>query len=419
MGLPLAVDYDRKSFEEISSSDLSVISGGVFKLAKSQPENFLDQLSWDLSDDPEDLFSGEFAQGPAACFHSRIWMESWLKTLGSCKRKSIQFATGKMGGRVIVAIPLTVIPGQFVTCVEFAGQHVSDYNTPLVHHDLAPYLSQTMISAMMQQIAKLFPDADCVDFRKLLLSSPPVSKDGVRWSEDAELTHICVLTGNWEHDLSQFIGKSTRKSLRKKFRKLETFGAVEFEEITVQDRRHYAGEKLIEWKARQLKDLGAASVYENTAFCDFLRATIHDDRSGMVRMFSMNIDAEPIAVVYALCLEGHWFLYQMSYTSEEPGKYSPGYHLLLHVMEMACRQKVETFDFGWGNETYKHRFATESKPLYNAFCPLTKKGRLALRLCNSKIGIKNFVKSSQHLQAIAKFGLRTFGKLQVNLASRI
>lgn len=414
MGILLAGDYDRNVYEEISEDDQVVFSDTVFKLAKSHPENFVQQLSWALSDNSDDLFFNESVNGPAACFHSRIWLESWLKTLGKCQKKSLKFLTGKIGGQTIVAIPLVVKFGKFVTCVEFAGQNVSDYNIPIVHQNLEPFLSQAMLNGIMQQIAELFPDADCVDFRKILLNDAAPSKKVVHWQEDTELTHLCALTGDWEHDLSQFIGKSTKKKLKKKLRKLETFGAVTFEDVTATSRRADAAEKLINWKAYQLKDLGAASVYNNAGFCDFLRTTIMEDDSGMVRLFSMNIDDEPIALIYALCLDDCWFLYQMSYTSHEPGKYSPGYHLLLHVMEIACSQNVTMFDFGWGNEAYKHRFATQSKPLYNAFCPLTTKGKLALRLCNSKMAAKNFVKSNKYLQFAAKFGLRTIGKFQTN-----
>ncbi|MEP0521578.1 MAG: GNAT family N-acetyltransferase [Hyphomicrobiales bacterium] len=412
MGILLAVDYDQKQFEEISEDDKGIVSGIIFKLAKSQPENFIKQLSWTLSDNPDDLFIDDDAKGPGACFHSRIWMESWSKTLGKCEKKSIRFATGRIGGQTIVAIPLMIVPGTFVTRIEFAGQTVSDYNVPVVHKHLEPHLSQELFDAIIQQIAHMFPNADCVDFRKVFLEHAASKKEVTLWQEDPERTHHCGLTGDWDHDLSQFIGKSTSKKLRKKLRKLETFGTVTFEDVMEPTRRRYAGDKLIQWKARQLKDLGAASVYENTGFCNFLKATICNDDSGMVRLFSMNINNEPIALIYALCLEDYWFLYQMSYTAEEPGKYSPGYHLLLNVMERACRQNVKTFDFGWGNEPYKRRFATQSKSLYNVFRPLTLKGQIAFQLCNSKRVVKNLVKSSQHLQSAAKFALRTIGKLQ-------
>lgn len=412
MGILLAADYDLKQFEEISKNDKSIVSGIIFKLAKSQPENFIGQLSWSLSDDSNDLFFNDQARGSAACFHSRIWMESWFKTLGKCEKKSIRFATGKIGGQTIIAIPLMIVPGRFVTCVEFAGQTVSDYSVPMVHKHLEPHLSQELLNAIIQQIAGMFPQADCVDFRKVFLEQANLTNDVIQWQEDPEHTHLCALTGNWDHDLSQFIGKSTSKKLRKKLRKLETFGTVTFEDVRDPSRRYCAGEKLIEWKAHQLKDLGAASVYENPDFCRFLKATIRDDDSGMVRLFSMNIDDEPIALIYALCTQDYWFLYQMSYTPDEPGKYSPGYQLLLHVMETACRQNVKTFDFGWGNESYKRRFATQSKPLYNAFMPLTRKGRLAFQLCKSKRSAKNLIKSNRHLQSAAKFGLRAIGKLQ-------
>lgn len=412
MGILLAVDHDVQSFEKISIDDQTVFSETIFRLAKSHPESFIKQLSWEFSDRIDDLFFDESTQGPAACFHARIWIESWLKTLGRNDRKSIHFVTGKFAGQTVVSMPLIVSPGKFVTCVEFAGQNVSDYNVPNLHTRLEPFVSQAMLEAIMQKVAKLFPNADCIDFRKVLLENTSSASGEVKWQEDAELTHLCKLSGDWDNDVSQFIGKSTTKKLRKKLRKLETFGTVSYEQVTDDCRRKQAGEKLIEWKARQLKDLGAASIYENAGFCSFLRTTIAEDTSGLVRLFSMNIDEEPIALIYALCFENYWFLYQMSYTADEPGKYSPGSQLLLHVMEMACRKNVEVFDFGWGNEIYKRRFATTSKPLYNAFFPITRKGKLAFQICNSKMQIKNFVKSKQTLQSAAKFGLRMLGRWQ-------
>ena len=216
MGILLAVDYERALHEEASSDDQVVYSDAVFMLAKSHPESFVNQLSWTLSDNPDELFFTDSALGPAACFHSRIWLESWLKTLGNCEKKSLKFLTGKFGGQTIIAIPLTVKPGKFVTCVEFPGQNVRDYNIPIVHQNHAPFLSQSMLNAILQQIAELFPDADCIDFRKVLLDDAASSKDVVQWQEDAELTHLCVLSGDWDNDLSQLSGKSTKKKLKKK-----------------------------------------------------------------------------------------------------------------------------------------------------------------------------------------------------------
>ena len=235
----------------------------------------------------------------------------------------------------------------------------------------------------------------------------------MRWQEDSEQVHHCSLSGDWEKDLSRFIGKSSRSSLKRKLKKLKALGEVTFGEIETHHAKEHAIGKLCEWKEKQLEELGSANIFSHGPFNNFLKSTVVQDSGGLVRLFGMFIDGKPIALVHMICSSKRWFLYQTAYTTEKERKYSPGYMLMLNVMEEACRKGVPIFDFGWGNEPYKLRFASQSLPLHHAFLSLTIKGQFVRISKNIMERTKKFVKSNYLARSVATLMLRILGSMKL------
>lgn len=379
-----------------------------------EPETLLTRVSWRISDNTDEIFIDPSMESPASCFRAPIWIESWAKTTASDRRVSTKILIGSMSDVPVIAIPMCSISTGLLTRIQFFGQDVCDYNAPVFHQDLAPLSSLQVMDFICREAPRLFPDADCLDLRKCLFEIDEDSGMASRWREEPDSAHLSHLSGNWEEDLSQFVGKSSRKSLKRKLKKLQSMGNVVFREPETAREKELAIKTLIEWKSEQLKQLGTANIFQNRNFRDLLTTAAVDDQSGLVRLFGMYLDDTPIAMTLMLCRDSRWFLYQTAYTADEPGKYSPGYLLLLHIMEQAAGRNVPVFDFGWGNESYKARFATVSQPLYRAYVPLSVKGRIAHHVFNAKIGIKEFVKANKHMHSAATFMLRAAAVLKRN-----
>jgi len=372
---------------------------------------------WDVSENLDNLLFPGHAASLVNSFKSRLWMSCWIDAASKQRDVSVKVLTGSLAGRIVIAMPLSIIHGPIFTKVSFAAQDVSDYTGIAFHNDLQPTVTPQLIDAIIDHIGVLFPKADCIDLRKYLFThGAPVDGGSVHWRADREKSHLATLSGDWAKDVAGFVGKSSRNSLKRKRKKLDALGEVSFQEITSEVERKTGIETLCDWKAGQLEELGSANIFTHGHFRDFLQTTITRDdgkKDGTkTRLFGMFIDREPIALVHMLCSPDRWFLYQTAYTPDEAGKYSPGYMLILKVMEEASQAGVPVFDFGWGNESYKQRFASKSLVLYHGFVPLTLKGRLLMASNRTLELTKNFAKSNETMRSAAMLMLRVAGKLK-------
>ena len=78
---------------------------------------------------------------------------------------------------------------------------------------------------------------------------------------------------------------------------------------------------------------------------------------GWLRFSRLDWNGRPIAVDWGTCYRGH-FKYGKPAHAADMERYSPGAVLLRHVILAAIREGAHTFDFGFGDEPYKYRYAT-------------------------------------------------------------
>lgn len=402
----LALAEPLESDQQPNAKRESHIPQPLFAMASVNPAQFVSELDWNISDNIEELFLNPAADAPSNLFNSSSWMATWCQVSSTDAARKLLIASGRLGGRTIVTLPLFLITNRLGNRLEFASQEVSDYNAPLVHEDFVSHFTIDVYQAILSHLQILVPDADCISFRKCQVNTPIDTPSKFGWKSEPDGSHASVLTGDWEYDRSTFIGKSSQRSLKRKRKKLEAFGEVKFKQAVTAEEKEQALEKLIEWKAIQLSELGSASKFEDRQFCDFLRSVVRNDQTGLVQLHTINIDDRPIASMMLLCSDSCWFLYQTSYTPEEPGKYSPGYLLLLDVMERASNASVPLFDFGWGNEAYKFRFATLHPDLYSLRIPFTNRGKVICKLAIATEMAKSFVKSNSYLRSAMSALLR-------------
>lgn len=378
-------------------------------------EQFLQTLTWKLSDNLDSmLFEGQCPK-TVNSFNSKFWLNCWLKTFAEARNVEAQILIGSLGENVVITIPLAIETGRFFTGIKFLAQNVSDYNYFIIHEGLKERITPQTINSIIEHIGQLLPQVDYIKLRKNCFDSFAPVNGRVRWTTDTQQVHLCELSGNWEEDIGGFIGKSSRNSLRRKMKKLAAMGEVSFAEIKTPEAKELSIRQLCEWKRKQLEELGSANIFAHGLFNAFLRSTVEEESDQMVRMFGMFVDKTPVAYLHMLCTPKCWFLYQTAYTPEEPGKYSPGYMLMLNVMEEACRKGVSIFDFGWGNESYKLRFASKSLNLHHAFLPLSLKGHAIGFSISAIERTKNFIKSNRLARTVTTFMLRVVGKLRKKL----
>lgn len=300
----------------------------------------VEQISWTISDNVSELLFEGHSADPANIFKTKAWLDPWIKLAQEYQGITVNILLGSIDGKTVVTIPLAVRKRKYTTSAKFVAQDVCDYNGLIIHKDLDQSLSPHLINRLIEQIGHELPTVDYLDLRKVLLRDFSPVNNRIQWQEDLEKSHLAELSGNWENDVDQFIGGSSRKSLKRKLKKLDKMGQVTFAEITELKEKGKAIKRLCEWKSGQLQELGPANIFEYGMFSDFLISSVTNDDSNLVRLFGMFVDDKPIALIHMLCTNDRWFLYQTAYTPEAAGKNSPGQMLMLDVLERACRENV-------------------------------------------------------------------------------
>ena len=79
--------------------------------------------------------------------------------------------------------------------------------------------------------------------------------------------------------------------------------------------------------------------------------------TGWLRFIRADWNRVPIAFQYGFCYRGR-FVRQVSSFAIDMARYAPGQVLLRHSFLLAIEEGAHTYDFGIGDQPYKHRFAS-------------------------------------------------------------
>jgi CelD/BcsL family acetyltransferase involved in cellulose biosynthesis len=168
--------------------------------------------------------------------------------------------------------------------------------------------------------------------------------------------------GDWEGYLASR-SSHLRKRLRQLDRKLErdhevrirrTEGpetlAADVETLfDLHDRRWQAESTLASPRARSFHAAFAASALDR----------------GWLRLWFLELDGEPVASWYGWRLGDRYSFYNGGFDPSR-SKLSPGMVLLARVLESAFEEGAQVFDFLLGDESYKSRFADETREVQDA-----------------------------------------------------
>lgn len=368
-------------------------------LASSNPEQFLEELEWSIAENFDVMDPSTMHHGTARPFHDRDWYESWLSTTG--RNTKMRIVVGRIANMEMIVLPLCLQKaGPFTKALFIAGD-ASDYNQPIFHKALAEFVSPAFFEAMWCKISPMIEEADTLSLRKLL-QDPGHGCGRAIWQPrriELEASHHTILSGSWDESQGRFFGKSSRRSLSRKEKKISAFGDISYENIREADARIRAIETLCRWKSLQLSNLGLANPFAGGDFQQFLTRIVGTGDPDVYRIYCMSAGDKPLSITLMICHNERWFLYQTAYTDEEAGKYSPGLSLLREILKCAHDEGCKIFDFGLGNEGYKKKYCDQELTLYRSEIALSAKGWLAKAYFDAEQGTRALVKSNARVKS--------------------
>ncbi|MEE8400145.1 MAG: GNAT family N-acetyltransferase [Desulfobacterales bacterium] len=296
-------------------------------------------------------------------FTSPLWMGAWWHVFGDGSDGKVWVV--RDGHRVIGIAPLRLegAVARFVgspdVCdfldfavtrgkgVDFLGALIDHLGGLGVSHlDLGPFRSDSITVALFSDIAQ---DRGWQ----------------VQW-ESEDVAYELDLPATWEEYLQELPGKQ-RHEIRRKFRRLEGAGAVNFR--IADDCLQNSDDMDLFLSLFRMNRADKSEFMTDTMMAFFRSLATSLAGSGMLKLFFLELDAVPAAAIMCFDYGSTMYLYNNGYDSRF-SSLSVGMLSKMLSIKNSIETGKKTYDFLKGNETYKKQLGGKAVQLYRCLADL-------------------------------------------------
>jgi CelD/BcsL family acetyltransferase involved in cellulose biosynthesis len=265
----------------------------------------------------------------------------------------------------------------------FCGRHAT-FGTTLWRSDIAASLTEPDLRAILHQIAESEIDA-------LVLLNQPESCNGLAnplrllpCQPSPDDTYGIALSGSGPEVIARHLNPETRRKFRRKERHLAKLPGFRYARAASgADVDRYV-DAFMTQKSARLSARGIRNAFAEPGVEQFLHAACrHGLESGepLIEIHALHSDDEVLAL-YLGIRDGECFSAMFnSYTLSEHARRSPGFTLLLKMVEDCARRGFRSLNLGAGTAAYKSALCDIRGRHFDSFIGLTLRGRaLALSL---------------------------------------
>jgi len=300
----------------------------------------------------------------ASPFLTWEWLHAWSRHLGGSSR--LRMLTADAGNRLLAVAPLRLTRGVArLRCLDWLG-------TGEAGSDYLDVITRSGFEAEALDAIERLVVAENMALRLTHLSSSAAALglatrlERRRWTQVTTPGGICPyipLAGHtWDSYLAT-LGASHRANVRRRLRALEQKFDVQFEQVTADDDRREALERLTHFHERRFAARG-------TAFGTAPLLAFHDEATksfldrDWLRMFVLRLNGVPAAVMYGFLYNRTFYFYQHGF-DDSYQQHSIGLVLMALSIRTAIEEGAAEFDMLWGTEPYKFLWARHVRELRN------------------------------------------------------
>src|SRR6266404_2942452 len=297
-------------------------------------------------------------------FLTRHWQRSWWESLG---RGRLLLVAAERDGECVALAPMYADSGM----IFFLGSDEADY---------LDFIGDTSDAAVLDALLESARECvrDFVGFRfyKVLEDSPTARRLqaaaprlGLRFYEKKIWPALAL-------DLKTGLGKAAaeKQSLLRHERYFRREGAMEVQHFCNGEAiRPHLGEFFEQHISRWANTPFPSAFLDprRRDFCETLtRIAAH---TGWLRFTRVDWEGRAIAFHFGFCYRGSYFWYKPTFAIDLARR-SPGEVLLRQLLLAAIAEGATCFDFGLGDEPFKHRFATHIRQVHTWELYPSKKG---------------------------------------------
>jgi CelD/BcsL family acetyltransferase involved in cellulose biosynthesis len=287
-----------------------------------------------------------------------FWLKTWWETFG--EDDGLEILTGFRQGELIGIAPLHL---QKETAHFIGEENVCDYQDMIVAPNHPPEFLKAILNHLKEkkirtlELAALRPDA--VAFIELPNLAKQMGYDVL--CNQVAYSYEIELPNTWETYLKMLGGKQ-RHEIRRKLRRLNEAGHIEFRVICRPDEISENMDIFFSMFKASRTDKFEFMTEQMMSF--FLLLAKRMAQQGFLKMFFLDIDQVPAAGVMCFDYKDNRYLYNNGYNSQF-SHLSPGFlSKVLSIRDGIEHGKLQ-YDLLKGEEGYKKRLGSTPIPLYH------------------------------------------------------
>tara|TARA_B100000686_G_scaffold341459_1_gene418877 strand:+ start:925 stop:2031 length:1107 start_codon:yes stop_codon:yes gene_type:complete len=330
-------------------------------------------------------------------FQNLSWInnckKNYLEKNSSLEMKIILIKSNKES---ICLLPFQIVKKFGLRILVWAFQDYSDYNVPLTNKNFK--ISKDEFLNLWKKILKEISNIDFVFLNKQKLFAKKITNPFVEYLDNKINSNIYKISLNkpWEEYINFSINKKLVKDILRQKKNLEKMGNLKFVLIEDEKKKNEIIEFLISNKIKSLtkKSTNINSPMLKDAFYKGLEGEKH---SNFQTHFSCLMLNDKILAAHWGIVDKGIFFYLLPANNNEDffKKYAPGKILLYLLIKNCFENKLDFFDFGYGEENYKTRWSDYNDKLFVYFKFIKFKGGLYSFYLILKNNLKkiNFIKN--------------------------
>ena len=295
-------------------------------------------------------------------FQTFDWLSAWFRNIGVHEGVKPAVVIGRHGGAILFLLPFALETNGFVRKITWLGSGLNNYNGPMVASDFSLRVSPPQFVEVWREVQQLLRQQlhhDLIDLEKMPKvlgeQANPFCALGV--SPHVNDAYLTALGGDWETYYAAKRSSATRKTDRKKRKRLADHGEIRF--VTAGDRDGVVRtvDALIDEKRRSYAKLGVANMFERPGYRDFfLDLATGSQSSRLTHVSRLDVGDQTAAANFGLMFRGRYYYILAGYDDGELARFGPGAIQLMDVMRYATEHGCKLFDFTIGDEPYKREW---------------------------------------------------------------
>lgn len=314
-------------------------------------------------------------QAEATPFQSPDWLLPWIE---SFRPHDLWVLEVRQEGRLLGVAPLFEYESENKErTLAILGAGISDYLDVIVDRNHANEVVQAIFGFLANAEAG-WNRVELLDLRK---NSPLLSwSAGPDWQTQSADYDVCprLVFRSSPDEPGQAIPSRQHRNLKTAKNRIRREGRVQ---ITLADRTTLSEhlETLFRLHAARWRESRKPGVLANEVVKDFHRkAAPLLFESGMLRLYTLRLNQEPIAALYTLWRPDVVYLYLQGFDFAY-AEYSPGMQIIAAVVEDALKHGRQAIDFLRGREAYKYGWGARDETTFRRILCRSKADEPAMR----------------------------------------